>query len=555
MSKVLKNNILFHLVLVISFLSWRYLSFLNISNLEYYFFLIDIDNLDNIWRALLLNEFMISAFILSLYFAFLFIFSRVSFNLNLKRNRSKQEISLNKLCVKYRWVLPVVLVVLISVVLVKGNFDIPVLIDGTKKEKIEFKKTDELLKIKINTLGQSLPTAKGDGDIPVLVMLEEESKFTYTYGTIKVQGSSTAIWPKKNWTVKLYSDQARENPVLLKVGDSIFSDYWIAKAEWIDPSLLRNMLSYRLWGDMVNSRTGSLRNEVLNAFDDGEQIETDYGIARGYPYTHPVHLAINNEHYGISTLTLGHDPNNFNIDKENLNHIYMEFDARGGYTAKKTWDKFSADGIGSWIEGYYPKDEDFSQEHKQAMDRLGAFINSTNGLAFKADFNNYLDKENMIDMFLYLEVLYDLDAVAQDIEMVTYNLERWYFLPWDKDTTFGLGWDNTGLFEDSEKAILLAGEVEAESKRPWLKLYKAFKPEIEERYAELRENGVFTVKNLERRSDEIYKMIPEELWEAERNRWDKEGRLSTDDIGREQILDWFTKRLKVLDEHFGYIKE
>ena len=183
MSKVLKNNILFHLVLVISFLSWRYLSFLNISNLEYYFFLIDIDNLDNIWRALLLNEFMISAFILSLYFAFLFIFSRVSFNLNLKRNRSKQEISLNKLCVKYRWVLPVVLVALISVVLVKGNFDIPVLIDGTKKEKIEFKKTDELLKIKINTLGQSLPTAKGDGDIPVLVMLEEESKFTYTYGT------------------------------------------------------------------------------------------------------------------------------------------------------------------------------------------------------------------------------------------------------------------------------------------------------------------------------------------------------------------------------------
>lgn len=40
---------------------------------------------------------------------------------------------------------------------------------------------------------------------------------------------------------------------------------------------------------------------------------------------------VNDETYGLSLLLLGHDSLNFDINEENSEHIYMEFDARGGF--------------------------------------------------------------------------------------------------------------------------------------------------------------------------------------------------------------------------------
>ena len=245
-----------------------------------------------------------------------------------------------------------------------------------------------------------------------------------TYGKIKVQGTSTAIWPKKNWTLKFYSDKERTERLRLKIGDSIASDKWIAKAEWIDPTMLRNGLSYRLWEAMVKSRKTFPQYEVDNAwFGKNNMFEGVQTGAQGFPKSHPSVIKVNDEHYGISMLLLGHDPRNFNIDKNNPKHVYMEFDARGGYVDTKTWEKFSSKGIGEWIDGYLPKNEDFTEEHKAAIDALGALINGTQE-NFEKNFDKHLDKMNMIDTLLFIEIIYDWDAVAQDIEMVTYDLEE-----------------------------------------------------------------------------------------------------------------------------------
>lgn len=58
-------------------------------------------------------------------------------------------------------------------------------------------------------------------------------------------------------------------------------------------------------------------------------------------------------------------------------------------------------------------------------------------------------------MLLFLEALFDYDAQAQDIEMVTYGLQKWYFLPWDKDTTFGMDWNENGILPGSESALVI----------------------------------------------------------------------------------------------------
>lgn len=418
---------------------------------------------------------------------------------------------------------------------------------------VVFPEPNGLTEVQIDTLGNELPDSKDDGDLPVMLTFNAGGATINTYGEIKVQGSSTAKWPKKNWTLKFYADEERTEKLRLKIGDSVASNKWIAKAEWVDPTMLRNALSFRLWEEMVESRNSFPQYEVDNAWIGKDNINegTQTG-AQGFPKTHPIHVKVNDEHYGLSMLLLGHDPRNFNIDTNNPKHVYMEFDARGGENKTKTWEKFSAEGIGAWIDGYYPVNEDFTEEQREAIDKLGNLINGSQN-DFEENFDKYLDKTNMIDMLLFLEAIYDYDAVAQDAEIITYDLEKWYFLPWDKDTTFGMDWDGDGLREGSSTELLINYETENETQKPWFKTYHAFTPEVEERYAQLRNEGIFSGNGLYKLTGGITKQIPKEMWEAEEIRWENDERPSLDKTSTSQIISWFEERLEVLDEQFNYV--
>ena len=227
-----------------------------------------------------------------------------------------------------------------------------------------------------------------------------------SFGTIQVQGSSTERWPKKNWTLKWYSDKQRTRPILVQVGSSVPTDSWIAKAEWIDPTQSRNLLSFGLWEEMEASRnSGSEVSHSTTANNPG---------ALGFPQTNISRVTMDGKHYGISTLTLGHDPDNLNIDPYNTSNVYMEFDARGGYTLEKTWTKLGSDGIGTWIDNYLSSTNLFTDDQKSAIDELSSVINGGQE-DFEAQFDKHFDKGNMIDMLLMIEVLYDWDGRAQDL--------------------------------------------------------------------------------------------------------------------------------------------
>lgn len=453
---------------------------------------------------------------------------------------------------KVLWVL---FVVLLSVILVFCfiHCNIKDKTTDIQGDEVVFSEPKDLIMVEIDTLGEGLPSTKEQGDLPVMLKVISGDDLLYVHGKIGVQGSSTAKWPKKNWKLKFYSDSKRTETLQLKIGDSIASDHWIAKAEWIDPTMLRNGLSYRMWESMVKSRETSPQYEVDNALlqddNNGQIIKTG---AQGFPKSYPINIKVNGMHYGIHMLLLGHDPKNFNIDYNNPNHLYMEFDARYGYTLTKTWEKFSAEGIGEWISGYHPKEKDFSEEQKSAISTLGNIINGTQD-NFEKNFNKYFDKTNMIDMLLFIELIYDWDAVAQDIEMVTYDLKKWYMLPWDKDTTFGIFWDGTGLIKDSETSLVINYEIEDPTQKPWYKTYHAFTQDVEARYADLRNSDIFSVNNLNKLANTITDKIPEQMWVDEKVRWESEGRPSTEDLSRSQIVSWFIKRLEMLDKHFNYI--
>src|SRR5699024_6410726 len=69
---------------------------------------------------------------------------------------------------------------------------------------VVFPEPNGLTEVQIDTLGNELPDSKDDGDLPVMLTFNAGGATINTYGEIKVQGSSTAKWPKKNWTLKFY---------------------------------------------------------------------------------------------------------------------------------------------------------------------------------------------------------------------------------------------------------------------------------------------------------------------------------------------------------------
>lgn len=417
---------------------------------------------------------------------------------------------------------------------------------------IIFPNSTDAVNFDLDTLGEEIPSSKDDGSLDVIMRIQQGSTVFTGYGSIKVQGSSTALHPKKNWSIDIYSDKKREDKLYLKMGTSVPSDKWILKADWVDPSQLRNPLSYNLWEEMTLSRNTLPKYEVDNFwyFSDSLYEKTDTG-AKGFPIVYPAIVQINSEHYGISSFMLGKDLKNYNINKDNEKHMLIEFDGRGGDTLEKSWEKFSVDGIDQWIDMLQPKSENITSEQINAIDSLSNLFNNDLDY-FIENFDRHLDRQNMIDMLLLLEATLDIDAYAQDIYMVTYDLEKWYFLPWDKDTTFAMSYDGTGIVQDIMDMLVIDYENEWASQKPWYKTYHAFQNEVESRYAELRDSGVFTPETIYNYSKQYNQQLTQKNWDDEINRWAEFNRGGINETSPGQITRWFESRLNVLDKQFNY---
>lgn len=496
---------------------------------------------------------------LAFYFSIVFICKKLLGLFYSKNQNKKIGIEIDALFSKLRWLLPVFLAlfILMNLAQYKQAFNIPVnqTYFSQKENAIVLPRPNQVVEIYINTLNTDLPEDQNSA-LPVMIAININDTVIISYGVIGIQGTSTAYFPKKNWNLRLYTDLHLQNEVGLRIDDSVISKKWIFKSDWVDPTQMRNVLSYRLWDDMVASRTTEPKFEVDNAFNinihDIKSLVQPVTGAQGFPRIYPSLLNMNEEHYGIGVLLLGHEPNNFNIDIKNPHHIYMDFDAREGEFPNKSWKNFSAKAISKNIRIRVPKEDDLTNAQREAIDSLGKFINSDLS-TFHSQFEQFFDKTNMIDSLLFLEIIYDYDAVAQDIEIVSYDLKKWYFLPWDKDTTFGMLFKGTGLIEGSENRLVIDYSNERQSETPWFKTYWAFTSEVEARYAQLRDEGIFTVENVAEAANEFYNLIPEEAWEAERIKWDPKGRPSLNGSSFDQIVEWTQKRLEMLDKHFNYV--
>ena len=291
---------------------------------------------------------------------------------------------------------------------------------------------------------KSINTEPVDGDLPVVYItgeipttkkyvkgeieyISKTSKFNaYTY--IKFQGNSSLQYPKKNFTIKLYKNEARTIEANKEFKNWGAHNNFVLKADYIDILHARNVVSAKLWSKVVQSRSD------YDMLPDGIKKSPNNGVIDGFP----IKVYINGEYCGLYCWTIPKCDWMVGMDSSNVNHALLsaEFNDNGDIAYQYNPCNFNALWDGS--SDYF--DVEIGTNDTTLVSSLNRVISAVMN-ADKTTFEQVLDIQGAIDYFIFQMVILGTDGLAKNMLLATYDMTKWYLFPYDMDATFDLDWE------------------------------------------------------------------------------------------------------------------
>ena len=284
-------------------------------------------------------------------------------------------------------------------------------------------KDDDIPKVFING---EIPTTK-TGVNAELTYISKTLTF-HSYIEIKCQGTSSMKYPKKNFTIKLFEDENRETKKKIGFKNWGKQNKFCLKANWIDISHARNVVSARLWGDVVKSRNN------YNELPELLRTSPNQGAIDGFP----IKVYNNGIYQGRYTWNIPKDGWMSNMDDELDTHCILcgeNYDS-GCFRASALIDE------SDWsdeLHGTCP--DNIKTRWNEVIDFV---INSTDE-EFKANLGNYFDVPSLLDYDLFGLAICGSDSFGKNQIYMTYDGNRWIASMYDLDTTWGMYWNGETL--------------------------------------------------------------------------------------------------------------
>lgn len=366
-----------------------------------------------------------------------------------------------------------------------------------------------------------------------------------TLNKIKVQGSSSASLPKKNYTLQL--DQAVE----LINGYGKQKKY-VIKADMTDFSHARNVGCAELWGKVRQTRVkpddavkinevdylvDNAGNHIVGESDPQLSIGGTYGAVDGFP----IAVYINDKYWGLYT---------FNIPKDK--GMAKMTEGTGQAIVSTTWMSFTEhtklDDTDMGLEYCGTKDSTWVTD---AVNRLIDTVKASYDT--KDDFTNavtpYLDLDSAIDYYVYSVAIGNVDGVVRNFNLQTWDGKKWYFAAYDLDMVFGRTPDLLDYLspEYNGSSIRHGGltfENMATGNRIFHQLWKFYKDEIIARYKDLASN-VLSGASVGTFFTNYVKKIPVALKVQEDKTWAQTPLTESNNI--DQIRWWYMYHINFLN--------
>ena len=329
------------------------------------------------------------------------------------------------------------------------------------------------------------------------------SKSFESYAEIKVQGSSSAAYKKKNFSVKLYEDAAHTDKNKLDLGWGKEFKYCL-KANYVDFSHARNIVSCNIFADITATR----KNLDANI----KKLPT-YGTVDGYP----IIVYLNNNFHGLYTMNIPKDKWLYGMkDDESKRQAVICADSWSDYTdlflpmneKMDTWAiEHCSTSNTAWV--------------RTSFNNMINFVNEKDGAAFRNGIGKYIDVNATIDTMLYTILLNGIDNTGKNITYATYDGTKWIPMMYDLDATWGLWWEGNKLVDQGMLLPKFDKNGYAGNHHYnllWDKMFKNFAPEIKARYNELRKK-IFTTEYIMAEFNKFNNSVPEIVRESEISRW------------------------------------
>lgn len=398
--------------------------------------------------------------------------------------------------------------------------------------------------VRIDITADSIPSDKTADDVNATVVITADGAVFSTKAKLSVQGATSAAYPKKNLSMDLYTSDFSDS-VELKIGDTLPHDTWVFKANWVDSTQIRNLMSYRLWQEFQASRNGYPKFDIDNSYVGKNGEDGFITGATAVPVGYPCVTYINDEFYGVGTIAIGKKHANYNIPKNKPTKIQGDI---GNWILLT--DTLSSVNNGT-IEFKAPKT--VTDATKSCFSNWDKFANLT-GDDFTKALPAHTDKNNLIDFYLFVTLIAAADLInngennqMKNVQFVTWDGVKFFFMPYDLDTVFGNNWAGGYSYAPEASIPWCIGSF-------WDSVVSAYGDDIKARYKDLRSKGVISVDTIYRLSTDIALKYNKDLLSAEFKKWGATDPAlpSTDRNGRDQIIDWSTKRISALDSHYSY---
>ncbi len=388
------------------------------------------------------------------------------------------------------------------------------------------------IKIPIIDINGSLDGISKDTKVEISICYEDGERKFETDATLKWQGASSINYPKKNFTVQFFkngTNYTKKNKIELVKGWGEESKYCL-KANWVDFSHARNVVSGKLYSQVVHSR--DLNDEISSL--------SNAGAVDGYP----VLIYHNGEYLGLYTLNIPKDNWMFGMDSKTARQALLMADQ---WTESVALREHVSDDFSNGWELEYCSTEESAEGTAwvaESFNRMMDFVKGNSGEEFKEGIASYINVDRSIDSLIYLTFICAWDCTAKNILWATYDGEVWFPSVYDMDGAWGTYWD--GYFVDTFKTASL--EEIASKNELFTKLYECFYDEICQRYKELRQ-GVLSLSNIDKAFVDFSSGIPSSLFVNEVKKWSDIPNADHNHIT--QAIEFAKIRMEYLDDYFG----
>lgn len=372
-------------------------------------------------------------------------------------------------------------------------------------------------------------------------------------GEIAYQGSSSLAMPKKGFTLT-FSEKHRFK-------DWIEMDEYHCKGYYSDWLHCRDLLANKILEQVILTRPQNARRSYQFNNNKFEANDFEFLVDSGalcHVDGFPIELYINDSYWGLYSLNIKKERDNYKLKKDDIDHIQIEAstDVSYGSASSFNWGGVeircpkSDSGNEEFVENATPNDGEVKTAWIGFLTNLNAI---DEGSTTKENLEAFLNLQDWIDNILVCWFLNHTDNWSKNTLYTTWDAGlHWSPLLYDMDNTFGIVDITGGSVKPYNYNTF---EHKAYTNCPWLsKIETILSIEIKSRYAELRKKGIFTSENVDNLVTSWVKEVGTDVYKDDTERWSYPGLGNGGSFidSHYRIFRWISDRLGYLDEKYGY---